>query len=92
MPEPSYHTFLRLVRAHCHPDVATVQYPALVMRACAPTPDAEIVQFKHELSELLGGGMHKLPDGALYEAALYDEDNDETFLCRLHLDLCGGLP
>ncbi len=85
-----YATVLRLVRAHCHPDVEAVEYPLLVQRACHPDP--EMCKFNAELRGLLGGGVHKLPEGALYAAAAYPEDDDEWFLWRLWQDCYGDEP
>jgi hypothetical protein len=58
----------------------------------AGTSDADLVQFQRQLRDLLDGGLHALPEGLLYAAVLYDEDDDAAFLRRLHLDLYGDLP
>jgi len=87
-PHGPFATVLRLVRVHCHPDAGTAGYLALVLRAANP-PDPEMARFKAELRDLVGGGVRKLPVGALYEAALYDDDEDEDFLRRLWCDLFG---
>ncbi len=85
-PDTPYVTVLGLVRAHCHPDAGAAGYLALVLRAHNP-PDAEMARFKAELRDLLDGEMRMLPAGALYAAALYDDDEDEDFLRRLWCDL-----
>jgi hypothetical protein len=85
-PDAPYATVLGLLRAHCHPDAGAAGYLALVLRAHNP-PDAEMARFKAELRDLLCGGVRELPAGALYAAALYDDDEDEDFLRRLWWDL-----
>jgi hypothetical protein len=93
-PQPGA-TVLRLLRAHCHPDVHAAEFLALVLRASNP-PDAEMARFKAELRDLLGGGVDRLPASALYAAVSYDEDDDEdddeSFLRRLWWDCYGNEP
>jgi hypothetical protein len=89
-PDQPYATLLRLVAAHCHPDRDAMAYPRLVLRAGSCTP--EMIRFKDQLRDLLNGGPHRLPDGVLYTAAGYDEDDDRTFLRRLWHDLYGDQP
>jgi len=88
--EASYSTVVRLVRAHCHPDVPATAYPVLVLRAC--TRDPQMARLQTELRHLLGGGLADLPRGVLYAAAGYPEDDDESFLRRLWDDLYGNQP
>jgi Immunity protein Imm1 len=88
-----YATVLRLIQAHCHPDVEQQAQAALCARAAAADPaDTEIGVFKADLRRLLTGDLPQLPAGALDAAAQCHEGNDEEFLLRLWRDLYGDAP
>jgi Immunity protein Imm1 len=95
LPDPTapYATVMRLIRAHCHPEVEQQAYAALCARAAAADPaDTELGVFKAEMRRLLTGELSQLPAGALDAAAEYHEGNDEEFLRRLWRDLYGDAP
>ncbi len=88
-----YATVLRLISAHCRPEVEGQAAAALCARAAATDPaDAELGVFKDELRRLLTGELSQLPAGTLDAAAGYHEGNDEEFLHRLWRDLYGDGP
>ncbi|MFL6072359.1 MAG: hypothetical protein ACJ73S_03070 [Mycobacteriales bacterium] len=87
-PDAPFATLLRVVEVHCHPESYDTAYEDLIDLARDPEPVEEMVRFKEQLREALGDPS-RLPDGALFQAASFDDGSDEKFLRRLWRDLYG---
>ncbi|MFL6077410.1 MAG: hypothetical protein ACJ73S_28950 [Mycobacteriales bacterium] len=87
-PDAPYATLLRVVEAHCHPEAHADAYDYLIELARDPEPVAEMVSFKEQLREA-AKEPSRVPEGALFRAACYDDGSDERFLRRLWRDLYG---
>ncbi|HEY1919096.1 MAG TPA: hypothetical protein VGH27_26290 [Streptosporangiaceae bacterium] len=101
MPYPNYYWqrgddapfvfFVRIINAYCHPETGGDEHE-LAEWANRAEQTTEMVRFKDEFRQLLGGEFSRLPDEALSTAAEYEDGSDEAYLRRLWHELYGDEP
>lgn len=87
-PDAPFATLLRVVEVQCHPESYDNAYEDLIEFAHDAEPVEEMVRFKEQLREAVRDPA-KVPEGALFRAACFDDGSDEKFLRRLWRDLYG---
>lgn len=89
-PDAPFATLLNVVEGYCHPEAYDEAYDDLIERAHTGGDD-EMRRFREELRTAIDDPS-RIPRGALFHAASYDDGSDEKFLRRLWHDLYGDEP
>lgn len=85
-PDAPFALLLRVVETYCHPEAYDEAYDDLKQVVHMPERDPAFDRFKEQLIEAIHDPS-RLPEGALFRAAQYDDGSAEKFLARLWRDL-----
>jgi len=88
-PDRPFATLLSYARTYLHPEVYNDAIEDLrhLTRRPDDRQDPDTLRFKAELRRVIVGDTDGLPDGALSEAAEYDDGSQDAFARRLWLEL-----
>lgn len=85
-PEAPFATLLSIIETYCHPEAYDEAYDDFKEVVRLPDPGPVFTRFKDELRQAIRD-PGRLPDGALFRAAVFADGSDEKFLTRLWRDL-----